>query len=94
MCFAIRSAYARALGFENDMVWLPDETTGARKSKKKKKKKKKKRKGAEEPLASEERWDDAAEQGEGAGDGDDVCNVDEVVVAGGDGGAETSPPDA
>lgn len=92
LCLAIRSAYARALGFENDIVWLPDEATGIRKSKRKKKKKKKK--GAGEQIASEERWGDAGEQGEGTGDSDDVCNVDNVVVADGDSGAESSLPDA
>lgn len=76
-----RSAYARALGFENDVAWLPDDVSSAQKPKKKKKKKKKrkKKKGVEEHVTPDEAWDQLGEEEDEAGD-EDEDEDDEVVL--------------
>lgn len=77
-----RSAYARALGFEDDIVWVADEAACARKAKRKKKKKKRKKKiGIEGSLAIGEAHGD---EQDGVEESEDVCDVDEMSFVDGD----------
>lgn len=84
-----RSAYARALGFEDDIVWLADEASSSTR-KPKKKKKKKKQKTARELVAADEDWT-CTDKNDELAESDDVCNVDDIaVVVNGDSGAGAS----
>lgn len=82
-----RSAYARALGFENDVVWVADDAAIVRKTRRKKKKKKKKKK----ETADGEMRDDEGEN-EGPAQLDEICSVEHVSVEV-DGDGEGGTPD-
>lgn len=68
-----RSAYARALGFENDVVWVADDEAIARKAKRKNKKKKKKKKETRDRNVT-----DTAHDNEAPTHSDESCNIDDI----------------